>query len=29
VTEFTLAAETQTPPAFAIKTVPLVVSAVH
>ncbi|HEX3533749.1 MAG TPA: PilN domain-containing protein [Gemmatimonadaceae bacterium] len=29
VTEFTLAAESQTPPAFAIKTVPLVVSAVH
>ena len=29
VTEFTLEAETQTPPAFAIKTVPLVVSAVH
>jgi Tfp pilus assembly protein PilN len=29
VTQFTLEAETQTPPAFAIKTVPLVVSAVH
>lgn len=29
VTEFTLEAESQTPPAFAIKTVPLVVSAVH
>jgi Tfp pilus assembly protein PilN len=29
VTEFTLEAETQTPPSFAIKTVPLVVSAVH
>lgn len=29
VTEFTLEAETQAPPAFAIKTVPLVVSAVH
>jgi len=29
VTEFTLEAETQSPPAFAIKTVPLVVSAVH
>jgi Tfp pilus assembly protein PilN len=29
VTEFVLAAETQPPPAFAIKTVPLVVSAVH
>ena len=29
VTEFTLEAETQTPPAFAIKTVPLVVSAAH
>jgi Tfp pilus assembly protein PilN len=29
VTEFTLEAETQTPPAFAIKTVPLVVSAGH
>ncbi|MEO8909992.1 MAG: PilN domain-containing protein [Gemmatimonadaceae bacterium] len=29
VTEFSLEAETQTPPAFAIKTVPLVVSAVH
>jgi Tfp pilus assembly protein PilN len=29
VTEFTLQAETQTPPAFAIKTVPLIVSAVH
>ena len=29
VTEFTLEAETQTPPPFAIKTVPLVVSAVH
>src|SRR5258706_11644164 len=28
VTEFTLEAETQSPPAFAIKTVPLVVSAV-
>jgi Tfp pilus assembly protein PilN len=29
VTEFTLEAGTQTPPSFAIKTVPLVVSAVH
>jgi Tfp pilus assembly protein PilN len=29
VTEFTLEAETQSPPAFAIKTVPLVVSTVH
>jgi len=29
VTEFTLEAETQSPPAFAIKTVPLIVSAVH
>ena len=29
VTEFTLEAETQSPPTFAIKTVPLVVSAVH
>lgn len=29
VTEFTLEAETQSPPSFAIKTVPLVVSAVH
>jgi Tfp pilus assembly protein PilN len=29
VTEFVLAAETQAPPTFAIKTVPLVVSAVH
>jgi Tfp pilus assembly protein PilN len=29
VTEFTLEAESQTPPAFAIKTVPLVVSTVH
>jgi Tfp pilus assembly protein PilN len=29
VTEFTLQAETQTPPPFAIKTVPLIVSAVH
>jgi Tfp pilus assembly protein PilN len=29
VTEFTLEAETQSPPAFAIKTVPLVVSAGH
>jgi Tfp pilus assembly protein PilN len=29
VTQFTLEAETQTPPPFAIKTVPLVVSAVH
>jgi Tfp pilus assembly protein PilN len=29
VTEFSLEAETQTPPAFAIKTVPLVVPAVH
>lgn len=29
VTEFSLEAETQTPPPFAIKTVPLVVSAVH
>jgi Tfp pilus assembly protein PilN len=29
VTEFTLEAETQSPPAFAIKTVPLVVSAAH
>jgi len=29
VTEFTLEAETQSPPAFAIKTVPLVVSAVR
>ena len=29
VTEFTLEAETQAPPPFAIKTVPLVVSAVH
>jgi len=29
VTEFTLEAEAQSPPAFAIKTVPLVVSAVH
>jgi Tfp pilus assembly protein PilN len=29
VTEFTLEAETQAPPAFAIKTVPLIVSAVH
>jgi Tfp pilus assembly protein PilN len=29
VTEFTLEAESQSPPAFAIKTVPLVVSAVH
>ncbi len=29
VTEFTLAAETQPPPAFVIKTVPLIVSAVH
>ncbi|MFN2637713.1 MAG: PilN domain-containing protein [Gemmatimonadaceae bacterium] len=29
VTEFSLAAETQTPPTFVIKTVPLVVSAVH
>ena len=29
VTEFTLAAETQAPPTFAIKTVPLVVSAVR
>jgi Tfp pilus assembly protein PilN len=29
VTEFTLAAETQSPPTFAIKTVPLVVSAVR
>ncbi|HMJ19615.1 MAG TPA: PilN domain-containing protein [Gemmatimonadaceae bacterium] len=29
VTEFTLEAETQSPPPFAIKTVPLVVSAVH
>jgi Tfp pilus assembly protein PilN len=29
VTQFTLEAETQAPPAFAIKTVPLAVSAVH
>lgn len=29
VTEFTLEAESQTPPAFAIKTVPLIVSAVQ
>ena len=29
VTEFALAAETQSPPAFVIKTVPLIVSAVH
>ncbi len=29
VTEFSLAAETQVPPAFAIKTVPLIVSAVR
>ena len=29
VTEFTLEAETQAPPPFAIKTVPLIVSAVH
>jgi Tfp pilus assembly protein PilN len=29
VTEFTLEAETQSPPPFAIKTVPLIVSAVH
>jgi Tfp pilus assembly protein PilN len=29
VTEFTLAAETQAPPTFVIKTVPLIVSAVH
>src|SRR5205085_920988 len=29
VTEFTLEAETQPPPPFAIKTVPLIVSAVH
>ena len=29
VTEFMLEAETQPPPPFAIKTVPLVVSAVH
>jgi Tfp pilus assembly protein PilN len=29
VTEFSLEAETQSPPAFVIKTVPLVVSAVH
>ncbi|MDP9202275.1 MAG: PilN domain-containing protein [Gemmatimonadota bacterium] len=29
VTQFTLEAETQTPPPFAIKTVPLIVSAVH
>jgi Tfp pilus assembly protein PilN len=29
VTEFTLAAQTQAPPPFAIKTVPLIVSAVH
>jgi Tfp pilus assembly protein PilN len=29
VTEFTLEMETESPPAFAIKTVPLVVSAVH
>jgi Tfp pilus assembly protein PilN len=29
VTEFSLEAETQTPPPFAIKTVPLIVSAVH
>jgi len=29
VTEFTLEAETQSPPAFVIKTVPLIVSAVH
>jgi Tfp pilus assembly protein PilN len=29
VTEFSLEAQTQSPPAFAIKTVPLVVSAVH
>ncbi|HLA14872.1 MAG TPA: PilN domain-containing protein [Gemmatimonadaceae bacterium] len=29
VTEFSLEAETQTPPAFAIKTVPLIVSAVR
>jgi hypothetical protein len=29
VTEFFLEADTQTPPAFAIKTVPLVVTAVH
>jgi len=29
VTEFTLEAETQTPPPFAVKTVPLIVSAVH
>jgi Tfp pilus assembly protein PilN len=29
VTEFTLQAESQTPPPFAIKTVPLIVSAVH
>jgi Tfp pilus assembly protein PilN len=29
VTEFTLAAQTQAPPAFVIKTVPLIVSAVH
>jgi Tfp pilus assembly protein PilN len=29
ITEFTLEAETQSPPAFAIKTVPLIVSAVH
>jgi len=29
VTEFTLVAETQPPPPFAIKTVPLIVSAVH
>ena len=29
VTEFTLAAQTQAPPPFAIKTVPLIVSAVR
>jgi hypothetical protein len=29
VTQFTLEAETQVPPAFAIKTVPLIVSAVR
>jgi Tfp pilus assembly protein PilN len=29
ITEFTLEAETQSPPPFAIKTVPLIVSAVH
>jgi Tfp pilus assembly protein PilN len=29
VTQFTLEAESQAPPAFAIKTVPLIVSAVH